>query len=425
MKTRNIIENFALIANINKDKFFSQIKNENKAKKWVTTPIKINFENGIIIENSAEVEKLIVGLEKWAKNEVDLDNLDGYLEILKKDEEVARTIEQWFKGSRQQLTKPLDNLKKNFTVLEKRVSEVVKIIKNKQLELQEEEFKKRAGILEEFIVGEILSVKDKQDIVLELHFFDDFIDAKRVTKILTPANKLSKKVRDDFLKKLNDIVTPILKEREHQKLIDDDLRKLTIDISEEDSVDKLELILETFSMRYSNLDDSSMGLVRARIELVTANIKINERKKIEAIEAKENEKILIEVRKYMDVYKWSNNIGELSGAIVELRKLRTESNNADTIKKIDDIRVSTDAKIVNLKAIEIQQVQQKQEPIENKVREQEEQKEKVLYKYKIDVSDIEALASIEFDAVDEADAKKQLLDMFEMQLFIIDLKLVK
>jgi len=436
MKTSNIIESFALVANINKEEFFSQIKEENKLKKWVITPIKINFKNGNIVENSAEVEKLVLGLEKWAKNETTLDNLDGYLDILKNDEDVARTIEQWFKGSRQQLTKPLDELKKNFTTLEKRVSEVVKVIKNKQLELQEEEFKKRAEILEEFIINEISSVKDEQNITLELHLFDDFIDAKRVTKILTSAGKLSKKVQDDFSKKLNDIVMPILREREQQKLIDNDMQKLTLDISGENDINKLELMLETFSMRYPNLSDREMGLIKTSIELITAQKKLNEKKEIEYKKEAENESILARVREFMDVYKWSNDISELENARNGLRELRIASNNADTIKKIDDVGKNTKEKINKIKSLEIQQIQQQQTVQEEpkfddvNVYEEEEQyheetKAKALNKYKIDVSDIEALASIEFDAVNEDDAKKQLLNMFEMQLSIIDLELVK
>jgi len=436
MKTSNIIESFALVANINKEEFFSQIKEENKLKKWVTTPIKINFENGSIVENSAEVEKLVLGLEQWAKNETTLDNLDGYLDILKNDEDVARTIEQWFKGSRQQLTKPLDELKKNFTTLEKRVSEVVKVIKNKQLELQEEEFKKRAEILEEFIISEISSVKDEQNITLELHLFDDFIDAKRVTKILTSAGKLSKKVQDDFSKKLNDIVMPILREREQQKLVDNDMQKLTLDISGENDINKLELMLETFSMRYPNLSEREMGLIKTSIELITAQKKLNKKKEIEYKKEAENESILARVREFMDVYKWSNDISELENARSGLRELRIASNNADTIKKIDDIGKNTKEKINKIKSLEIQQVQQQQtvqeEPkfddvnvYEKEEQYHEEPKAKALNKYKIDVSDIEALASIEFDAVNEDGAKKQLLNMFEMQLSIIDLELVK
>ena len=378
MNTREIITKIGTLANYkDPEKFWEDIKAQNKAKKWSITPVKIEFKDGQIIENSEDVARLVELMKSWAENELKSSDID----TLEKDTEIVRVVYEWFSGSRKQTTKKFDEIKKNFTAIESEIKNIGLAFKQRKEELLEEEYKKREAAIIAELKTELNSVEEEYGIKLNENLFSDFIAQKRKTKVLTEKGQLTKKIKDEIKAKVKDILEPVLKEREAQKLKEQDLQKLTLDLQDintnalfieelESAKGRLEQLLNTADMRYPNATQEAEAQLRANIRLVEANIaRLKAEAEKEALRKAEEERIAAEKAKEEEI------------------KQRAE---------------------------QLQKMQQVQEP---KV----ESAKNTQTKYKIPLEEIEVIASVEFEAGSEEEAKEKVIEMFRKQLEFVEL----
>ena len=378
MNTREIITKIGTLANYkDPEKFWEDIKAQNKAKKWSVTPVKIEFKDGQIVENSEDVAKLVALMEEWAKRE--LENAD--LDTLKKDLDITRTVYIWFSGSRKQVTGSFDVIKKSFIEVENRIKAIGEALKKREDDLLEEEYKKREAAILAELKTELNFVEEEYGIKLNENLFSDFIAAKRKTKVLTEKGALTKKIKDEIKAKVKDILEPVLKEREAQKLKEQDLQKLALDLQDintnalfieelESAKSRLEELLNTVEIRYPNAAQEADAQLRANIRLVEANVaRLKAEAEKEALRKAEEE------------------------------KKKEEAKKEEEIKK---------------RAEQLQKMQQVQEP---KV----ESAKNAQNKYKIPLEEIEVIASVEFEAGSEEEAKEKAVEMFRRQLEFVEL----
>ena len=381
MKTQEIISKISTLANYkDPEKFWEDIKTQNKTKKWSVTPVKIEFKDGQIMENSENVAKLVALMEEWAKRELE----DADLDTLKKDLDITRTIYSWFSGSRKQVTGSFDAVKKSFIEVENRIKAIGEALKKREDDLLEEEYKRREAAILAELKTELNFVKEEYGIKLNVNLFSDFVTQKRKTKVLTEKGQLTKKIKDEIKAKVNEILEPILKEREAQKLKEQDLQKLTLDLQDintnalfveelESAKGRLEQLLNTAEMRYPKAVQEAEAQLRANIRLVEANIA---RMKAEA------EK--------------------------EALKKAEEERKAQELAKEEEIKK---------RAEQLQKMQQEQKVESAK----NAQTTKYVPKWKIPLEEIEVLASVEFEAGSEEEAKEKAVEMFRRQLEFVEL----
>ena len=378
MKTQEIITKISTLANYkDPEKFWEDIKAQNKAKKWSVTPVKIEFKDGQIVENSEDVARLVELMKSWAENKLKAVDID----TIEKNTEIVRVVYEWFSGSRKQTTKKFDEIKKNFTAVESEIKNIGLVFKQRKEELLEEEYKKREAAIIAELKTELNFVKEKYGIELNENLFSDFIAAKRKTKVLTEKGALTKKIKDDIKAKVKEILDPILKEREAQRLKEQDLQKLTLDLQDintnalfveelENAKGKLIQLLNTVKMRYPNAEQEADAQLRANIRLVEANI----------------------------------------------ARLKAEAEK-EALRKAEEERKKEEAKKeeeVKQRAEQLQKMQQVQEP---KV----ESAKNAQNKYKIPLEEIEVIAAMEFEAKSEEEAKEKAIEMFRRQLEFIEL----
>ena len=370
MNTREIItELSSLVKKNNPELFWEEIKTQNKSKKWSITPVKIEFKNGLIIDNSEDVRRLVEIMKGWCNEELKQNNI----EVLNKDIQITRVVYDWFSGSRKQITKKFDEIKKNFTSIEKEIQDMAVSLKSKQEELLEKEYQKRALAILTNLKYELENVKKEYGIELNINLFSDFIATKRKTKVLTEKGALTKKIKDEIKAKIKEILEPILKEREAQKLKEQDLQKLTLDLQDintnslfieelEKEKEKIKNLLNTVELRYPNAIYEANTQLKTNIHLIEANIA----------------KIKFELQQ------------------AQLKKEKEEKIKAQKAKEVE--------------------IKQRVEQLQNL----NEQKDE-LNTYKIPLKEIEVIANIEFKANSEKTAKEKILQMFAKQLEFINL----
>ena len=383
METQEIILKISTLANYkDPEKFWEDIKAQNKAKKWSVTPVKIEFKDGQIVENSEDVARLVELMKSWAENKLKAVDID----TIEKNTEIVRVVYEWFSGSRKQTTKKFDEIKKNFTAIESEIKNIGLAFKQRKEELLEEEYKKREAAIIAELKTELNFVKEKYGIELNENLFSDFIAAKRKTKVLTEKGALTKKIKDDIKAKVKEILEPILKERGVQRLKEQDLQKLALDLQDintnalfveelENAKGKLIQLLNTVKMRYPNAEQEADAQLRANIRLVEANIaRLKAEAEKEALRKAEEERIAQELAKEEEV------------------KQRAE---------------------------QLQKMQQVQEPKVESAK--NAQTTGYIPKWKIPLEEIEVIAAMEFEAESEEEAKEKAVEMFRKQLEFVEL----
>lgn len=60
----------ANIAGTDKDSFLALIREQNKAKRWSVSPIKIEFRDGTISHNATQIKGIVEGIKVWAEDEL-------------------------------------------------------------------------------------------------------------------------------------------------------------------------------------------------------------------------------------------------------------------------------------------------------------------------------------------------------------------
>lgn len=389
MNTREIIAKIGTLANYkDPEKFWEDIKAQNKTKKWSVTPVKIEFKDGQIVENSEDVAKLVTLMKNWAENELKQTDIDA----LEKDTEIVRVVYEWFSGSRKQTTKTFDEIKKNFTAIEANIKNIGLAFKQRKEELLEEEYKRRTLAITTHIKYELSLVEKEYGIKLNVNLFSDFITQKRKTKVLTGKEQLTKKIKDDIKTKVNEILEPILKEREAQKLKEQDLQKLTLDLQDintnglfieefESAKEKLQRVLNTAEMRYPNAAEEAKAQLRANISLVGANIaRLKAEAEKEALKKAEEERKKEEKAKEEEIKKRAESIQKAKEE--ELKTEKNDEKGAQTVKNTQN-------------------------------------------RYKIPLEEIEVIAAMEFEADNKEEAKIKVIEMFKKQLELIELIEIK
>lgn len=419
LHTSIIISNFASLANIEPEKFWALIKEQNKVKRWSVAPVKIEFRDGQIIENSKEVGKLINLLDDWIEKELNESDLNK----LKQDEEITRTIYEWFSGSRKQLTKPLDNLKKNFTSLEKRIKEDIDRLKQKQLELQEEEFKRREKVLRDYLKDKLDEIYKEHQIRIDEKIFEDFIRVQRKNKILTEKGNLTSSVKKKADEKIEEVLKPVLEEREKRKLKEQDLKKLAFDLENintnalfvdelKEAVSRLKKFRDMATNLYPNATDEALAQIQAKIEIAEVNIQKLEVEDRRNKDKEADEKLLKEVQEIANPAA-KETVESLEAKLAKLRELRSRAKLAETIHKIDETGIEIKEDLLRLKAIKLE-VKQESEIVETLK----------TNRYKIPLDEIEVICSMEIEAESEEKAKAKAVDLFRKQIEFIELERV-
>jgi len=411
---KEIISGFAGLTGTPKEAFFRSIKVQNKAKQWSISPVRIEFKEGNIVENSKEVAKMVDLMKSWAGNELKVEDTS----ILKEDEEISRTIYEWFKGSRIQITKPLDEIKRNFTALEKEIKVITDSFKQRQDELKEEIYKEREQKIREYIEESNELLKQEENLEVDLiSLLDDYIQRKRKFGILTSKGELQKAIKGEIDRKIEEIVKPIREERERAKQKENDIKRLTYDLEDiktTGEVEELKEIKRKLSMKLSSVEDiypcavqEAKVALNSKLSLIDANIKTAEyeREKEQLIK---NEDSLIQKAKAIKELCKKDDIASLKTSLDELRELRDRAELSETINKIDKIGIEVKETLTALKA--------------KKIRKEEPAKESALKTFYIPLDELEVLSSIPVKAENEQKAKEEFIKLFKKQLDFMTLR---
>ncbi len=411
---KEIISGFAVLTGTPKEAFFRSIKVQNKAKEWSISPVRIEFKEGKIVENSKEVAKMVDLMKSWAKNELKVDDVS----ILKEDEDISKTIYEWFKGSRIQITKPLDEIKRNFTALEKEIKAITDSFKQRQDELKEEVYKKREQKIREYIKESKELLKQEEGLEVDLiSLLDDYIQRKRKFGILTAKEELQKAIKDEIDRKIEEIVKPIKEERERAKQKENDIRRLTYDLEDiktTGEVEELKEIKRKISMKLSSVEDiypyaaqEAKAALNSKLSIIEANIKAAGYER-EKEQLKKSEDSIIQRAKAIKEHCKKDDITSLKTSLDGLREIRSEAKLSETIKEIDKIDIEIKEALTALKA--------------KKIRKEEPVKESAFKTFYIPLDELEVLSAIPVKAENEEKAKEEFMKLFKKQLDFMTLR---
>ncbi len=185
------------------------LRKQNKKKEWDITPIQIEVKGSKIVENSKQIKSIVELMDKHTKD-VCRNALD--IEEVENTKENISTILAWFKGSRIQLTKPLDDMKKNFTSLEKDMGGLINDLKDKEDAIREKDYQ----IAEKSIRNELAELIDGASVDVSIEVFEDFVENKRKLKGMMPndKNKLSAASLKSISEQFNLIAQPLMDAKE-------------------------------------------------------------------------------------------------------------------------------------------------------------------------------------------------------------------
>jgi hypothetical protein len=367
---REVITEFAELVKV-KDpaKFWELIVKENKEKKYSLLPIKVEMKDGEITSNAEQVKILVDLVEKWAYNLSVSDNLDE----INKGIKTLREIYVWINGSRKQVTRKFDEVKKQFTDVENDVKKLGELLKNRIDELKEQEYKKNEELLKQYFTEEIDRIKKEHNIDLDISIFEDFIQNKRKNKITTKKGLLTAEIKRQIDEKVEQVLEPILKEKETQKLKEQDLQKLALDLKDvniyslfldelEQAKGRLEFLLDVAETAYPNATVEAKMQLKGLLKIAEANIA--------KVKAEQEKEILQE----------------------QVKKEQEEKN-----KKEQELKEKA------------RKIQEKMGVVKSK------------NKFKLPLEELEVIASVEVEAENEDEAKEKILKMFKEQLELIDL----
>ncbi len=401
------LKKLAEFANADPAKFWETIKAENKSKKWTLVPAKIEVRGADIIDNSAELAKIADEIEKKTKGWQN----KASLEELETAKDNFRTLIDWLKGSRTQVTNPLTNISKKFTPIEKKLEGVRDEIVAEIKRLNQTIFLKREKLLRDYIVEKLNKIKQEQDVELKSSLFDDFIYKRRENEGTTnkAITSLSSKVKKEIDALIQQHIEPILKEREAQRLKEQDISKLTldmqnIDVSEdpEGAIEALERLKANVEIAYPNAVDYALTQINANIQIAKNAIEAKKAKE-EAEKTKAAEDTLIE-----ELNKLGNSeeLEELEADRKKLKDMWLAYKGQNTLQAlIEQKGQEVSKKIANIKAsLFAKDVAEPKEDTKAKPKTK---------KFAIDLFDLQVLSEMEFEASDEAEAKVKITEAFK------------
>jgi len=259
-------------------KLLEELRKQNKAKVWSISPIQISVQGSNIIENSEQV-KTIVEMMKTHKEDVCKNALD-LVEVENTKENISVVL-TWFKGTRIQLTKPLDDIKSNFTALENEMDELIKGLKKKEDEIKEKDYK----IAEKAICDELGKLLDNSLAKPDQNIFNDFIENKRKNKGMIPNDKGKlpaaslKTIKEQF-----DLVAEPM------------LKQIELDVKKKQQSQAFDLYLDgitvTGSVDHLEANIVSLGQLKMRIDELYPDIKDECHRRIENTTSTKIKKIL-------------------------------------------------------------------------------------------------------------------------------------
>ena len=377
-----------LSQNLSSKELLATLTEENKNKSWSLSPISVTVDNkGLISTNAKELRIIVEEARMWAE--------DGGRDTqeIKDKKEVITVLRDWFKGTRLEVTKPLDNAKKELISNENILSDIVKDLARKEDELNEALYKEREDALTLYIQEQL---QEHQDMDISISIFSDFIQRKRKTNILTSKSlELTKKVKDDFSRILDEIIRPIEEEKRKKALLVSDLERLALDMQGRDLAG-LEDLLQQIGIRYVHAEATAHVQITSAIK--AKKLELSTIKEIESDNELLGRATIISKNETVDE-------GEIEDMIETLLGIQAEVAREES-RRVVSAYISTLQNTLTRIVFENQKNSTKQKTT-----------------YMLDIEDLERVCSIEYEAYSADEAKKQIIETLTSMVQIITLKI--
>ncbi|HIP20775.1 MAG TPA: hypothetical protein EYG70_06600 [Sulfurimonas sp.] len=377
-----------LSQNLSSKELLATLTEENKNKSWSLSPISVSVDKkGLISTNAKELRIIVEEARMWAE-EGGRDTQE-----IKDKKEVITVLRDWFKGTRLEVTKPLDNAKKELISNENILSDIVKDLARKEDELNEALYKEREDALTLYIQEQL---QEHQDMDISISIFSDFVQRKRKTNILTSKSlELTKKVKDDFSRILDDVIRPIIEEQRKKALLLSDLERLALDMQGRDLAG-LEDLLQQIGIRYVHAEATAHVQITSAIK--AKKLELSTIKEIESDNELLGRATIISKNETVDE-------GEIEDMIETLLGIQAEVAREES-RRVVSAYISTLQNTLTRIVFENQKNSTKQKTT-----------------YMLDLEDLERVCSIEYEAYSADEAKKQIIETLTSMVQIITLKI--
>jgi len=417
---QSVISTIGNIVGLEKTEVVDKLIEWNKSKVYPVNPIIINFENGNITDNSAEVGELVSKIEKY-KDDVLKNSLDA--ESVAEAKKMITEFGKFLIETRKAVTNPLKEIAGHYTKHEAKFKEMNEELTKKIDEINEKTYKNRERAIREYFESRLKD--DDLTEVVSMDAFKDFIEAKRKTNIFTSTGKLTKGIRDAVTEAIRAVAEPILEAKKleeskalQSKQFDSYMANFTVDGDTnvlEANINQLTKFKESVPDLYPDIADHCIRSIDNKIALMEGNIRAN--KAIAEKEAVQNaDGELLEI--YEEIKEQSSNMTLGKDDLVEmankLREIYPKLKFSENQENVKTLGASISARVAELDAKEIEaEIQTVPEEVM-----QSDSEESI---YLISIHDIEVLANMEIKAVSEEEAKKELVRRFEAHLSMVQL----
>ncbi len=403
--------------------FFDKLEIQNKEKTWQYNPIQISVEDGLLTHNaenvSEAVENLVAFIDEKIEESESVDEING----IKKQSSI---IHAWISGTRQQLTKPFDDLKSSFTKSEKSLKDID--FKTKIDLLNEAVYRKRKSSIEK----ELQSLITESGFNIELITFKDFIDVKKKIKgfDVNKKDELSAAAKKTIKEQFDLVMKPMIEAKQIQENTTRENNQFATQMSHikesdiESQLLKLEEMRNGLELNYTNIIDSAKAQINAEISIINIKIKTakqeEERKKEANLDAP-----IMEAIRFINVE--SDDIAYLEETFSLASQDRDKLKNEALTVEANYILQRVQNRIAELKKQELLKQQQEDDRNRAMVDAQEQNIHEDIQsvddgKYMLSREDIEFVGNFRVEAGSEEIAKNEMVEMFRLHIEMVELR---
>ena len=286
----SIVTDFKKLTDNKSNSFLAEIKEQNKLKVWVSSPIKIEIKEGHLWSNNVEIADIVTNAKQTLESTIKTLDLN---QVIQQSEDL-KIITDYIKGNRINLTTPFDNMKKSFTASESILVDMQKTLKAKSEELQEEIYKvRKVNIANEFQVLKD-DLKSEFDLNIDLKVFEDFMNTKKKAKVFDLNSKgLSSSAKKQIKEQFDLVANPLIEAKKQRDIVDKEQQFLTKELSSiktmgtdeelQNSIKELNVIDANIKTLYSNVNNAKSQVTNL-MQLVQNGIKANEKNSAEIMQ---------------------------------------------------------------------------------------------------------------------------------------------
>lgn len=403
--------------------FFKKLSEQNKLKVWSNSPIKIGFTDGKLIHNADEIAVEINNLSEFINKNI--EQSDSVEDIIVMEAQTS-ILYKWLIGTRQQATKPLDELKTSFTASEKKLKNID--FSSKINELNKAIYtKRRKAIYDVFQSYLILN----SDLEIDMRLFNDFIETKMKLKIfnLNKSGELSASATKQIDEQFSLVANPLIEIKEKSERADkerlrlskyiQDLQDFELDVQLKKLNEKILDVKEDYEL----ISIEAEQRFKTEIALINTNIRNRELENKEKVSESADKEIAELISSYSYVNRSLEEVEKDLCLIKNDRdRLVSVGYIASVNYKVKDIEQHiNNERAIQAEKIRIEREQQQTLDIDKSLEDKMDEVLDEYYTYKLNKDDVEFIGLAEVEASSEDEAKGKMLEQFKIHLDFIEL----